>query len=215
MRKIFIFFFISLAAVLCYCSTLFEGILQYWVDFIAQFLPKNVIHTFFCYSSVLVGLTQYVTVMAGIAIGKSWQTLFISLLARQKSHILGVFTTRTCCLQLLRSWRCGPERLDRGGPCWLLKLRCMGTRRVQMKVVHPWLVRWSCPAGTRDFCPALAALVGQVQNIFSSPYTISMPLFVSPSKLCRQPCWVAFLIVCVSGADRLKYISEYTIFYWS
>jgi hypothetical protein len=35
-----------------------------------------------------------------------------------------------------------PERLERGGgPCWLLKLRWMGTQRVQMKGVLPWLVR--------------------------------------------------------------------------
>jgi hypothetical protein len=42
-----------------------------------------------------------------------------------------------------------------------------------------WLARWACLAGTRDFCSALAALVGLVQNIFcTSPYTISVPLFV-------------------------------------
>jgi hypothetical protein len=29
-----------------------------------------------------------------------------------------------------------------------------------------WLVCWACRAGKRDFCPALAALVGPVQNIF-------------------------------------------------
>jgi hypothetical protein len=31
-----------------------------------------------------------------------------------------------------------------------------------MKGVLPWLVRWACRAGTRNFCPALAALVGPV-----------------------------------------------------
>jgi hypothetical protein len=35
-----------------------------------------------------------------------------------------------------------------------------------MQGVLPWLVRWVCPASTRDFCPALAALVDPVQNIF-------------------------------------------------
>ncbi len=35
-----------------------------------------------------------------------------------------------------------------------------------MKGVFPWLVPWACSADTRDFCFALAALVGQVQNIF-------------------------------------------------
>ncbi len=57
------------------------------------------------------------------------------------------------------------EGLERGGPFWQLKLRWMGTQRVQMKGVPPWLVRWACRAGTRDFCSALAALVGSVQNI--------------------------------------------------
>jgi hypothetical protein len=32
--------------------------------------------------------------------------------------------------------------------------------------VLPWLVRWACCAGTRNFCPALAALVGPVQKLF-------------------------------------------------
>jgi hypothetical protein len=42
----------------------------------------------------------------------------------------------------------------------------METQRVHMRGVLPWLVRWACHAGTRDFCLALAALVGPVQNIF-------------------------------------------------
>jgi hypothetical protein len=40
----------------------------------------------------------------------------------------------------------------------------MGTQRVQMKGVLPWLVRWARRVGTRDFYPALAALVSPVQN---------------------------------------------------
>ncbi len=32
--------------------------------------------------------------------------------------------------------------------------------------VHSWLVRWASHAGTRDFCSALAALAGPVQNTF-------------------------------------------------
>jgi hypothetical protein len=55
---------------------------------------------------------------------------------------------------------------ERGGPCWLLKLRQMGTQRVHMKEVLPWLVHWARRAGTRDLCPALAALVSSVQNVF-------------------------------------------------
>ncbi len=54
----------------------------------------------------------------------------------------------------------------RGGPCSLLKLRQMGTHGVHMKGVLPWLVHWACRAGTRNFCPTLAALeVDKVQNI--------------------------------------------------
>ncbi len=67
-----------------------------------------------------------------------------------------------------------------------------------MKGVLPWFIRWACCAGTRDFCSALAALVETVQNIFPSPNTISILLTPSPSNLGRQPCWVAYLLVCVS-----------------
>ncbi len=41
----------------------------------------------------------------------------------------------------------------------------MGTKRVQMKGALPWLVQWACHAGTRDFCPASAALLCPVRNI--------------------------------------------------
>ncbi len=79
-----------------------------------------------------------------------------------------------------------------------------------MKGVIPWLVRWGGRAGTRDFCSALAALVGPVQYIkifVSSPFTISITLSLSPSKLDRQPCWVACLLVCVSG-PQVSFISQ-------
>ncbi len=42
----------------------------------------------------------------------------------------------------------------------------MGTQRVQMIGVLPWLVRWALHVGTRDFCSALATPVGPVKNIF-------------------------------------------------
>jgi hypothetical protein len=35
-----------------------------------------------------------------------------------------------------------------------------------MNEVLPWLVRSPCRTGTRDFCSALAALIGPVQNSF-------------------------------------------------
>jgi hypothetical protein len=34
-----------------------------------------------------------------------------------------------------------------------------------LKGALPWLVYWACRAGTIDFCSALAALGGQVQNL--------------------------------------------------
>jgi hypothetical protein len=85
-----------------------------------------------------------------------------------------------------------------------------------MKGVLPWLVRRVCPPATRDFGSALAALVSPEQYIFSSPYTISIPLSPSPGKLGKQSCRVVCLLVCVSGmylclwihllsrADRLR-----------
>ncbi len=84
---------------------------------------------------------------------------------------------------------------------WLLKQRWIGAQRVQMKGVLPWLVRWTCRTGTRDFCPALAALVGPVENIYF--LIIHYFNFFCPhrpaSYACRQPCWIACLLVCVSG----------------
>jgi len=63
-----------------------------------------------------------------------------------------------------------------------------------------WLVH---RAGARDFGPALAALVGPVQNIFSSPNTISLHLCPTPSKLGRQSCRVACLLVSLGPIDRI------------
>jgi hypothetical protein len=42
----------------------------------------------------------------------------------------------------------------------------MGTLKAQSKGVLPWLVRLTPRFGTRDFCPALAALVSPEQTIF-------------------------------------------------
>jgi len=65
-----------------------------------------------------------------------------------------------------------------------------------MKGALPWFDCWACSTGTRDFCPALAALVGPVhRKLFQN----SIYLFPSPSKLGKQSCWVACLLVCFSG----------------
>ncbi len=56
------------------------------------------------------------------------------------------------------------------GPCWLLKLRWMGTQRGQMKGILSWLVCWAGRADTRDFCSTLAALVGPVLTKYFFPH---------------------------------------------
>jgi hypothetical protein len=50
---------------------------------------------------------------------------------------------------------------------------------------RPWLVRWAFRAVNRDFCPALAALVGSVHNIvfFASHYFTT---FVPIAQQARQ-----------------------------
>ncbi len=44
---------------------------------------------------------------------------------RCRDHLQSIFQTRNVLLET--------ERLERSGPCWLLKLRWIGTQRVQMK----------------------------------------------------------------------------------
>ncbi len=56
----------------------------------------------------------------------------------------------------------------------------MGAQRVQMKGVLPWLVRWACCAGTRNFGPALAALLAQYKIFFL--HHISINLSPSPQQ---------------------------------
>jgi hypothetical protein len=59
----------------------------------------------------------------------------------------------------------------------------MGTLGVLPKEVLPWFVRWARGAGTRDFSPALAALVNLVQNIIFLPahfFTLLVPIAQQP-----------------------------------
>jgi hypothetical protein len=65
-----------------------------------------------------------------------------------------------------------------------------------MKSVFPWLIHWAYRAGTRDFCSALAALVSPAQKFD----TILLHLSPSPSKVGRQSCRVAYLLISVSGS---------------
>jgi hypothetical protein len=61
-----------------------------------------------------------------------------------------------------------------------LALTASGIKKILIRGVLPWLFWWTRRAGTIDFCPALAALVSPVQNIFSSQYTLS--LYSSPTR---------------------------------
>jgi hypothetical protein len=65
-----------------------------------------------------------------------------------------------------------------------------------MKGVLSWLVRWASGAGTRYFCPALAALVSPGTNNFFSHRTLFQ---VTAQQAGRQSCRVAYLLLCVSG----------------
>jgi len=96
----------------------------------------------------------------------------------------------------------GARETREGCPCWLLKLRQMGAQGVHyIKGILSWLVRWYCRASTRDFCPALAALVSPVHIIFPRGTLFHLIWAYRPcSKLGRQSCRVACLLICVSAA---------------
>ncbi len=81
---------------------------------------------------------------------------------------------------------------------------------MQIKRSLPWLV-WACRAGTRDFCSALAALVGPVpvQNIFSSPSNFS---FVPITQLAGQAAVLGHLSLNMSllptSLTRLRFFAS-------
>ncbi len=93
------------------------------------------------------------------------------------------------------------ETIERGGPCWLVETEVNGdSQRVQMKGVLPWLVRWTCRAGTRDLCSALAAL----QIFFPHRTLFKFFVLIGHQRWGRQPRWVAYLLVCVSGCSQVS-----------
>ncbi len=85
-----------------------------------------------------------------------------------------------------------------GWPLLTVETGVNGDSKSTNEKVLPWLVCWACRAGTRDFCSAWAALVGPVQNIFFLTVHYFNCWSPSPSKLGRQPCWVAWNLECVS-----------------
>jgi hypothetical protein len=66
-------------------------------------------------------------------------------------------------------------------PLLTVEIEVMGIQSVQMKEVLPWFFRWACRAGTRDFCYALAALIGPVQNIIFLIVTLHIQ-FLCPHR---------------------------------
>ncbi len=67
-----------------------------------------------------------------------------------------------------------------------------------MKGVLPWLVRWACHAGTRDFLSCVGCSSRPSTKYFFITIHYFTSLSPSPSKLGRQSCWVAGLLICVS-----------------
>ncbi len=85
-----------------------------------------------------------------------------------------------------------PERLERDGPCGLMKLRQMGTQRVHIKGVLTWLVRWARRAGTIDFCP-----------FFLTVHYFTLFVLITQQTIGRQSCRDSYLLICVSECDSV------------
>ncbi len=109
------------------------------------------------------------------------------------------FLSHPTCGTLCHLEKLSTERLESRGPCWnwgewgLKEYKCKG-----------FFLGWffGLVVTARDLCSALAALVSTVQNIFfhNVYYSISIPFSPSPSKLGRQPGWVA----CLSGVSGFQ-----------
>ncbi len=82
----------------------------------------------------------------------------------------------------------GPERLERVGPCWLLKLRWMGTQRVQLTGVFlGWFV-----AGTNLRLLSCPGCTGQPSTKYFFPhhtlfqFTVCVPIAQQPEQAVVQ-----------------------------
>ncbi len=104
----------------------------------------------------------------------------------------------------LSSYRsASPERLERGGLHWLLKLGKWGLMEYSWNMLESFLgsVAWALRACTRHLsCPGFSSRT-RTKIFFSSPYTISLQLSPLPSKLGRLSCRLACLLKYVSGRD--------------
>ncbi len=103
----------------------------------------------------------------------------------------------------------GTERPERGGPCWLLKLRKMGSLGAHMKVVLPWLVR--CARRYNGILSCLSCTSKPSTKYYFSHQTLFH--FISPHHsaiwaLDRQSCWVACLCVSWWGWGRWNKVTS-------
>jgi hypothetical protein len=88
------------------------------------------------------------------------------------------------------SWLTWPERLERCGPCWLLKQGKRGHKEYKLKGSFlSWLVGLVVPVQEIFVLPWLL-WSDQYKIFFSSPYhTISIHLSPSPSMLAGSRAW--------------------------
>ncbi len=91
-----------------------------------------------------------------------------------------------------------------GWPLLTAETEAMGTQGVHMQGILPCLVHRDRCAGTIYFCPAFTSIVCPSTKYFSLPYPFLLQLSPSPSKLGRQSCCVACLLICESGAKSQK-----------
>jgi hypothetical protein len=92
-----------------------------------------------------------------------------------------------------------PRETREGWPLLTVETEVNGDSKSANEKGLPWLVHWACREGTRDFCSAVAALVRQYKIIFPRRSLFQFLCPHRPASWDRLPCWVACLLVCVSG----------------
>jgi hypothetical protein len=97
------------------------------------------------------------------------------------------------------------ETYREGWPLLTVETEANGDSKSTNEQGLPWLVRCAHRAGTRDFCPALAALVAPVQKVFFLTRTLFQ--FICPHRTAiwgKQSCRVVCLLVCVSVRNMVE-----------
>ncbi len=94
-----------------------------------------------------------------------------------------------------------PEKLETVAPAGCWNWGEWGFKEYKWKVSFlGWFVGLIVPWQEIFVCLGCSSRPS-TKYFFSSSYTFSIPVSQSPSKLGGQPCWVACLLVCVSGGD--------------